>query len=103
MSEISQIRVLVTKEGDYWTAQCLEYDIGAQARDPNDLPKRLIAALEAERQETIQRYGRPFACINRAPHHFFEAWEKRATTLFRPTELKLPNDPEIAVEFALAA
>jgi hypothetical protein len=102
MPEIGQIRVLVTKEGDYWVAQCLEYDIGAQARDPNDLPKRLMAALEAQRQETIKRHGRPFAGINRAPDHFFEAWDKR-NRMFKPTELKLSDDPQIAVELALAA
>lgn len=102
MPELGQIRVLVTKEGDYWVAQCLEYDIGAQARDPNELAKRLIAALEAERQETVKRHGCPFAGIAPAPHHFFEAWEKRVT-LFKPTEFTLPDNPEIAVEIALAA
>jgi hypothetical protein len=102
MSEIGQIRVLVTKEGDYWVAQCLEYDIGAQARNPNDLPKRLMAALEARRQETLKQYGRAFAGIKRAPDHFFRAWEKR-NQMFGPTELKLADHPDIAVELSLAA
>jgi len=102
MSDLSQIRVLVRKEGDFWVAQCLEFDIGAQARDPNDLPRRLIAALEAQRQETVMRHGRPFAGIKPAPDHFFEAWDNR-NKLFRPAELTLRDNPDIAVELALAA
>ena len=33
MSTKTPIHVLIAKEGDYWVAQCLEYDIGAQARE----------------------------------------------------------------------
>jgi hypothetical protein len=103
MPEAGQIRVLIAKEGDYWIAQCLEYDIGVQSRDPNELAKRLMAALEAERAETIRRHGKAFAGLQAAPDHFFKAWDKRVT-LFKPAEtMNLPDHPEIAVELALAA
>jgi hypothetical protein len=100
MPEMAQIRVLLAKEGDYWVAQCLEYDIGAQARDLTELRQRLMLALEAERRESMQRHGTAFAGIGPAPRDFHERWERRAG----PSETTtLPNDPDIDIEFGMAA
>ena len=55
MPDHSHIRVLIRNHGDHWTAQCLEYDIGAQAGDLDELRVRLMVALEAERQESVKR------------------------------------------------
>lgn len=101
MHEARQIRALLAREGDFWVAQCLEYDIGAQARDLDDLRKRLLAALEAERQESIRRYGEPFAGIGPAPSFFHEQWDKRAGE-FTPTHsTSLHDDPDIDIEFGI--
>ena len=35
---MQQLRVVVFQEEGAWVAQCLEYDIGAQAPDLNTLP-----------------------------------------------------------------
>ena len=103
MQEVRAIRVLLAREGDYWVAQCLEYDIGAQARDLDELRKRLIVALEAERQESFRRHGKPFAGISPAPGYFHELWQRRAG-LFTPNKpATLPDDPDIGIEFGLAA
>ena len=72
MPEIAQIRVLIAKEGDYWVAQCLEYDIGAQARDLDQLRTRLIATIDAECEESVRRNGMAFAGIGPSPEHFHE-------------------------------
>jgi hypothetical protein len=63
MSAADPIRVLLSKEGEHWVAQCLEYDIGAQARDLGELRKRLLIAIRAERDESLRRHGKPFAGI----------------------------------------
>lgn len=103
MSETGHIRVLLNKEGDYWVAQCLEYDIGAQARDLEELRKRLVAAIEAEKQESIRRHGKAFGGIPAAPAYFYERWEHRAGQ-FTPTRPpKMPEGSDIDIEFGLAA
>jgi hypothetical protein len=103
MSESGQIRVLVSKEGDQWVAQCLEYDIGAQAPDLDQLRNRLIATIEDEFEESMRRHGKPFVGIDKAPSYFYEQWEKRAKsfTPSQPTTVKSAR--EINIEFALAA
>ena len=78
MSAADPIRVLLLKEGEHWVAQCLEYDIGAQARDLDQLRKRLLVALEAERDEDLRRHGEPFAGIGPAPQHYHDLWLHRA-------------------------
>jgi hypothetical protein len=102
MSEIGQIRVLVAKEGDYWVAQCLEYDIGAQARDLDQLRNRLIATIEDEFEESMHRRGKLFDGIDPAPQYFHELWTKRAKSFgpSQPTVVK--NQQEINIEFGLA-
>lgn len=103
MAEVREIRVLITKENGYWVAQCLEYDIGVQSLDPDKLPRRLAAAIEAERQQSLQRHGKAFAGISPAPEHFFREWDRRVR-IFKPSEcVVLPYAPEIKLDFALAA
>jgi hypothetical protein len=103
MQEVRQIRVLLAREGDFWVAQCLEYDIGAQAHDLDALRKRLMVALEAERLESIRRHGKPFAGIAPAPQSIYERWEHRAG-VFTPTQpTTLSDNPDIKFEFGVAA
>ena len=73
-----QIRVVVFQEGDLWVAQCLEYDIGAQGADLDELQDRLMAVIDAERTESIERNGRAFAGIDPAPQHFQDMWGKQS-------------------------
>jgi hypothetical protein len=76
------IRVLVFKDGDLWVAQCLEYDIGAQAPDIDTLHERLDVALKTELKESLERGGgTPFAGIDPAPPRFHRMWERRARTV----------------------
>jgi hypothetical protein len=75
------VRVLVFQDEGSWVAQCLEYDIGAQARDIDTLRDRLIVALNAELRESLERHGQPFAGIEPAPERFQLMWEHRARSV----------------------
>lgn len=103
MAAVTEIRVLIAKEGEYWVAQCLEYDIGAQARDLDQLRGRLLTAIESERQESMRRHGMAFFGIDPAPRYFHELWEGRAKTFTASQPSVLANSPEIKVQFGLAA
>jgi hypothetical protein len=75
------IRVVVFKDNDMWAAQCLEYDIGAQADDIDTLNERLNVVLNAELKESIERHKKPFAGIGPAPQRFQMMWEHRVRSV----------------------
>jgi hypothetical protein len=83
MNEANEIRIVVFAEGDYWVAQCLEYDIGAQAKDLHELTVRLDLTIEAERRESLERHGSEFAGIDPAPAAYQEMWGRR-TGFYKP-------------------
>ena len=72
------IRVVVFKDDGNWVAQCLEYDIGAQAESMDLLNDRLKVVLMAEFKESMERHQAPFAGIDPAPERFQRMWERRA-------------------------
>lgn len=65
----ANIRVAVYQEGDAWIAQCLDYDICAQAPDVNSLQERFNAVLRADLMESVERSGTPFGGIGPAPEY----------------------------------
>jgi hypothetical protein len=93
------IRAVIFQEGDQWVAQCLEYDIGAQAHDLETVQHRLGVALEIERQTSMEIYGTEFDGIDRAPARYFEMWEKRSPSSW-PRMMKKRREP-FALDLAL--
>ena len=100
MTDGQDIRVVVVEEGDMWVAQCLEYDIGAQADELDDLYDRLQIAFMAELKASVAAHGVPFQGIEPAPEHFRRMWESCASKLepVRPFEVA-----DTTVELALCA
>jgi hypothetical protein len=74
MTETTQIRAVIFREGDLWVAQCLEFDIGVQARDLGGLAERLHIAIGAEYRASTENAGKPFSGIDEAPKLFFDMW-----------------------------
>ncbi len=93
------IRAIVFKEGDVYVAQCLEYDIAAQAKDIAPLLDRLALTLEAEFATCEARGMAPLDCIAPAPNYYHGLWAKRTVDLAR-TNVPLPGP---AIQFAMAA
>ena len=79
---MENIRAVVIRDGDMWAAQCLEYDIGAQASSMDALLDRLACVIDAERAESMERSGgEAFVGIPKAPKYFWDLWEKGAVRL----------------------
>lgn len=74
MEDQMKLRVLIRQEHGIFVAQCLEYDIGAQASSLEELKSRFEMTLQAELQETMQRHNVPFHGIPEAPSEFFRLW-----------------------------
>lgn len=60
------IRVVVFKDGDHYVAQALEVDVAAQGFTPEEAPRRLGVALDAEARDA-QAEGRDLFDIGPAP------------------------------------
>lgn len=75
------IRVIVFQDDGQWVAQCLEFDIGAQAADLDTLSDRFKVVLAAEFKESMERHGKPFEGIDPAPERFVAMWERRSRSL----------------------
>lgn len=97
-----KIRVIFFKDGDRWCAQCLEYDIGAQAADLDEVRRRFDMALSLERKTSIELCGEPFGGIDPAPAHFHEMWEKRSREFQAESSVKHDGD-SVSAQFALCA
>ncbi len=98
-----QIRVIAFRDGDMWSAQCLEYDIGPQAEDLDTLYRRVVLAIGAEREESVARHGKAFASIDPAPKRFHDMW-KQASGSFNPRTPQRPHDDgRVELELALCA
>ena len=100
METTEKLRVVIIKEGDVWNAQCLEYDIGAQAKDLSELQSRFAAVFEAERDASAKEGGEEFAGIDPAPDYYHDLWAKTYATVAR----KVRSDAaETRYEMAMVA
>lgn len=94
------IRIIAFREGDCWIAQCLEYDICAQAPDLDELSARIDATIDAERAYSVSQDKKPFEGIGPAPEHFVEMWERRSKKFTSPVS---SGGDAARVELALCA
>src|SRR5262249_36631575 len=69
-------RIVLLQEGDYWPAQCLEYDIAAQAKTLTDLREELERVVVVHIVLSIELGGEPFAVLEPEPLKFRDMFEK---------------------------
>ena len=85
-----RVRAVVFREGEWWVAQCLEYDLATQARRLEDLPRELRRLLTVQIQAS-QEYGvEPFEGFSRAPARFWKMYEN-AKSRVEPVESEVPK------------
>jgi hypothetical protein len=103
MAEREQVHVLILRQGDHWIAQCLEYDIAAQAMKFDQLRTLLIETLDAEHEESLRRHKKAFGGIDPAPKYFYDRWNQRSTA-FAPTFPVIASEvANVDLEFGLDA
>ena len=73
---MEKLRVVIFREEEMYVAQCIEFDIAAQAPTLEAVLDRLDLTVEAECQMSLEIGQTPFNGICPAPNHFHHLWEK---------------------------
>jgi hypothetical protein len=76
IEKVSHLRAVLFEEGDSWSAQCLDYDVAAQAETLWELPEELARVLAIHIAASAQMNREPFAGIPAAPLRFWELFER---------------------------
>ena len=76
------IRAVVFQEGDWLCAQCLEYDLVAQAKSLRQLSRALQRLIVGHVAVRLRHKQRPFRDLPRAPEKYW--------AMFRQSRLTLP-------------
>ncbi len=82
-----QISAVLFEEGGWWAAQCLEYDIAAQARTLADLRYELERVLLSHVVVATELGRAPFEGLGPAPQRF---WDMYAASSMRIESDELP-------------
>ena len=87
-----ELRILVFKEGNTFLAQCLDFDVLAQADTENRVIFRLQLNLYAELNELHKRGwdGTGGLPIGVAPDKYWDIWEKRSCLITPPYTEHIP-------------
>mgnify|MGYP006924549899 CR=1 FL=1 len=70
-----ELRVVVVQEDNCWTAQCVDYDIGATGSTLEEMQRRMAGQLRMEAACSLEATGELFGGIPVAPAIFQEKWD----------------------------
>ena len=69
------VSVLIMREGDHWVAQCLEYDIAAQATSLDALKHAFARTFAGQIAVDLHHKRLPLQGIPQAPRRYFDLFE----------------------------
>jgi len=70
-----RVSAVLFQEGEWWSAQCLEYDIAAQAKTLSALRYELQRVLTSHVCVALDLGREPFEGLDPAPQRFWEMFE----------------------------
>lgn len=73
--------VLFERDPGEWVAQCLQYDIGAQAESLPELMYEIQKALVGHMVIALESGLEPFECLSPAPEEYWGMWTKATITV----------------------
>jgi hypothetical protein len=94
------VSVIAFQEGDWWTAQCLEYDIAAQAKTFSDLRYEMDRVFVSHIAVSQELGKEPFAGIAPAPGKYWKMFEEAKLRVEReelPFRVPAPDDGSVMV------
>ena len=97
------VRVLITQDADGFSAQCLEYDIGAQGNSLRQVQERFSTVFVSTFEESLRRTGVEFGGIYPAPHVYHDQWAATERQNLSPIEFETEGAVVSAEVVLLAA
>ena len=88
-AEKTQLRIVAYRDADMWVAQCLEYDISAQALDMDTLVARMHATIVAEADHTREVHGEAFLGLEPAPSMYESLFERAKSRLSDENDFRI--------------
>jgi len=76
MEQKIEFRAVIFKSEGWWIGQCLEYDIGAQAKTLKQIAHELERAIVAHIVVSKENKLEPFQCISKAPHRYWKMFDE---------------------------
>ena len=73
--------VLFERDPGEWVAQCLEYDIGAQAGSLPDLLYELQRSIVGHIVIALENKLQPLECLSPAPEEYWDMWSQAKITV----------------------
>ena len=98
--------VLFERDPGEWVAQCLEYDIGAQARTLPDLLYELQRSIVGHVLICREHGTTPFECLPAAPDPYWDKWEQGRHAAISPPRVpfRIPGTlPHVEPECVVTA
>lgn len=77
------LKVLILREGEHLVAQCLQYDMAAQASNMKELKKAFLCTFMAHVKLAAERGEKPLENLGRAPEWYWEKYEEAEKLLDR--------------------
>ena len=99
------LRIIISQEGDYWSAQCVDYDIGTQGSSIAEVQQRFESQLIAEAMFSVEATGKLFGGIPAAPKHFEDMWNEcdAGSRLSNSRTLAATQGAEVNINMQLCA
>jgi hypothetical protein len=92
MVEVVELNVIAYQEGEWWCAQCLEYDLAAQAKTLPDLHYEFERIVYSHLAISLELGQEPFEGLNPAPQKFWDMYEKAKMHIERENQpFRLPG------------
>ena len=105
MSEYKIEAILFERDHGEWVAQCLQYDIGAQAETLADLAYQLQRSIVGHIVIALENGLEPLECLPPAPDEYWEMWRKATiTVLAEDGTFRMPKgSPRVTPRLKVAA
>jgi hypothetical protein len=78
---LPKIRAILFRDGEWYSAQCLEYDIAAQAKTLEDLRYELQRVIITHIAVSIELGSKPFENLDAAPQKFWDMYANAKTEI----------------------
>ena len=97
---MNELTVLLIKDADAWTAQCLERDIAAQGQTVKAAIAEFSSMLAAEFAYASEKGYEPLTNVPAAPQYYWKMFEQ-AERLEAPTTPPITLTPELTPPFMI--